>query len=240
VDNLVDLHTHILPGVDDGADSTEESVKMAEALHDMGFRHVFATPHHRLYSWEGLKPAFVRSRLGELEKTLSGRGLKIQLYPGMEYDLDDTLVKRAQDRPGGAGHLLVDIGFWDVPYNLKRQLDEVREIGVEIFLVHPERNGALCRQSKMLRTLIDSGIRFVGNLGSLAGLYGTRIRRDCLGILEADFYWAMASDLHSTEQASWVRKGLAQLGQKAGLSRMQDLLHDNPVQVIENMVEEKP
>jgi protein-tyrosine phosphatase len=240
VDNLVDLHTHILPGLDDGAGNIKESVEMAEALHGMGFRHVFATPHHRLYSWEGLKPESVRSRLVELEKILSGRGLEIQLYPGIEYDLDDTLIERTRDRPGASGHLLVDIGFWDVPYDLQRQLGEVRETGLEIFLVHPERNGALCRQSTMLRTLVDSGVRLVGNLGSLSGLYGSRIRRDCLGILDADFYWAMASDLHSPDQVSWVRKGLAQLGQKSGLSRMRDLLHNNPVQAIENMGEKIP
>jgi protein-tyrosine phosphatase len=239
MDNMVDLHTHILPGLDDGADSIKESVEMAEALHGMGFRHVFATPHHRLHSWEGLEAGSVRSGLVELEKALSGKGLEIQLYPGMEFDLDDTLVKRAQDRPGGAGHLLVDIGFWDVPYDLHRILDEIREIGVEVYLVHPERNGALCRQPLILRTLIDSGIRFVGNLGSLSGFYGNRIRKDCLGVLKADYYWAMASDLHSPGQASWVREGLEQLRQKVGHTRMQNLMHNNPIQITRTMVEGK-
>jgi protein-tyrosine phosphatase len=239
MDNLVDLHTHILPGLDDGPDSMLDSVKMAQALHDMGFRHVFATPHHRLYSWEGIGWESVRSGLSELEKALSGKGLEIQLYPGIEYDLDDTLVQRAQDHPWRGGHLLVDIGFWDVPHNLYELLEGLKVLDVEILLVHPERNGALCRQHMLLKSLMDSGVRFVGNLGSLSGYYGNKIRKDCLRILQEDCYWAMASDLHSPEQASWVRNGLDQLRQKAGSSGMRDLMHNNPLQITKIMMEVK-
>lgn len=240
MDNLVDLHTHILPGLDDGPDSIKESVRMAKALQDMGFAHVFATPHHRYHSWKGIAFESVRSGLHELKEALSRKGLDIQLYPGIEYDLDDALMEKDQDHLGEAGHLLVDIGFWDVPFNLPGHLNVLRALDVEILLVHPERNGALCRQPGMLKSLTDSGIHLVGNLGSLSGFYGNEIRRDSLDILQAGFYWAMASDLHSLEQVFWVRNGLAQLRQEAGLAGMRDLMLNNPTQIIKSMVEEKP
>lgn len=238
MDNLVDLHTHILPGLDDGPESIRESVEMVQALHDMGFRHVFATPHHRLYSWEGLQSKSVMSGLVELEEALSDKELEIRLYPGFEYDLDDTLAQRAQERPVGARHILVDIGFWDVPNNLPELMNELSVLGVKILLVHPERNGVLCRQTGVLKSLTDSGVRLVGNLGSLSGLYGRLVRKDCLSILQAGSYWAMASDLHSLEQVSWIRKGLDHLRRETGIAGLRDLVHNNPMEITENFTEE--
>jgi protein-tyrosine phosphatase len=237
MDDLVDLHTHILPGLDDGPDSIRESAKMVEALQEIGFRHIFATPHHRLYTWEGLRLESISAGIAELEEALSGKGLKISLYPGIEYDLDESLAERAQIRPPGARHILVDIGFWGVPDDLMGLLNKVRELDVEILLVHPERNGDLCRNPELVKSLVRSGIRFTGNLGSLSGLYGREIRKDCCSILQEGFYWAMASDLHSLKQASWVRKGLKELEKTAGQLMTRELLFNNPVRILKAMME---
>jgi protein-tyrosine phosphatase len=236
--DLVDLHTHILPGLDDGPENLEESVEMAQALHDLGFGHIFTTPHHRLNSWEGLESESVSAGINDLENALAERGLDIRFYPGFEYDFDDTLVQRARKRPEGAGHLLVDIGFWDVPNDLPGLLDGLKVLDVDVLLAHPERNGSLCRQPGMIPSLRESGIRFVGNLGSLAGLYGKTVRKDCLNLLRSDYYWAMASDLHSPEQVSWVRKGVKQLRKEKNETGMLDLLHNNPIRIAEDMMEE--
>lgn len=238
MDDLVDLHTHILPGLDDGPDSIKESVKMAEALQEIGFRHIFATPHHRLFTWEGLKPESVHNGIDELEKAVLRRGLKIRLYPGIEYDLDEDLAQRAQDRPGGAKHILVDIGFWGVPHDLMGLLYEVRQLDVDVLLVHPERNGALCQNPDLVKSLVESGICFTGNLGSLSGLYGREVRSDCVNLLQEGFYWAMASDLHSLKQASWVRTGVEELLNKAGPVTTRELLFNNPIKVTKTMMEE--
>ena len=112
--NLVDLHSHILPGLDDGAKSLSESLQMLEALEGFGYKFVFATPHHQLYSWEGIKPQVVERRVSEVATAASQKGLGIKILPGMEFDLDETLPDRAAAIPGGTGHILVDAGFLGV------------------------------------------------------------------------------------------------------------------------------
>ena len=95
MNNLVDLHAHILPGLDDGPDDTAGSLRMLNALEEMGFEYVFATPHHRLYSWEGLDPETVEEGVKSLGRAASENGIRIKLLPGMEYDLDESLAARA-------------------------------------------------------------------------------------------------------------------------------------------------
>lgn len=237
MDGLVDLHTHSLPGVDDGSDNLEESVQMLTGLRDFGFRHIFVTPHHRLDSSNGIHPDVVLSGLGSLRGALSERKKDVRLYPGIEYDLDETLARRILDRPGKAGFVLVDMGFWGVPEDLVGLLGSVRETGVEILLAHPERNGKLCRMPDLLRSLQTSGVRFTGNLGSLSGYYGRQIRRDCRALLKEGKYWAMATDLHSPEQLTWIGRGLDELGKLAGRKGFRELLYDNPIKVARSVLE---
>ena len=235
---LVDLHTHVLPGVDDGADELDESVRMLEGLRELDFAHVFATPHHRLDSWKGISPLTVLSGVRVLEEAVLKNRLDVRLYPGIEYDLDETLAERAADRPCGGRYVLVDIGFWGVPHDLPGLLGQVKELGVEILLAHPERNGALCRQPELIKSLFLSNVLFTGNLGSLSGFYGEQIRKDCLELLRGGFYWAMASDLHSPEQLSWIRSGLAELRENVDPAGVQDLLYHHPILVAQAIVEE--
>ena len=78
--NLVDLHAHLLPGLDDGPQDLQGSLKMLEALEEMGFSHVFATPHHRLYSWEGIEPETVENAVDVIMTYPHFSGRKGQTY----------------------------------------------------------------------------------------------------------------------------------------------------------------
>jgi len=238
MDGLVDLHTHILPGVDDGAHDLGESLRMLEGLRDLDFAHVFATPHHRLHSWEGIAPMTVLSGVQVLREAAQKKKLDVRVYPGVEFDLDEILVERVSDRPGGGKYVLVDIGFWGVPHDLTGLLGQVMESGVEILLAHPERNGELCRQPDLMKSLLLNGVRFTGNLGSLSGLYGDRIRKDCLELLRGGFYWAMASDLHSPKQVSSIKRGLEELRKNVHRDGVRDLLYHHPIMVAQAIGED--
>jgi len=240
MDGFVDLHTHALPGVDDGSDNLEESLRMLTGLREQGFAHIFVTPHHRLDSWKGIEPEIVLSGVRSLRRGLSERNLDIQLYPGVEYDLDESLWERVVDRPGQAGYALVDMGFWDVPENLEGLFGRVQDMGVEILLAHPERNSKLCQRKDLVRSLLRSGIRFTGNIGSLAGYYGKQIRSDCRALVKEGKYWAMATDLHSPEMLTWIRNGFKELENLVGKTGIGELLYDHPINVARSLSEGKP
>ena len=233
--NLVDLHAHILPGLDDGPEDLQGSLKMLEALGEMGFGHVFATPHHRLYSWEGIKPETVENGVRDVAMVAAEKGIGVKLLPGMEFDLDETLPERASAVPGGAGHLLVDVGFRGVPRDLAGLLGKVMDTGAEVLLVHPERNRELCRLRQELSDLIASGVKLLGNIGSFSGMYGHGVQRDARDLLGKGYYWAMASDMHSHEQSPWIRDGIDELVLLTGNSAAEELMVTRPTQMVQNM-----
>ena len=233
--NLVDLHAHILPGLDDGPQDLQGSLKMLEALEEMGFSHVFATPHHRLYSWEGIEPETVENAVRDMTAAAAKLPIGINILPGMEFDLDETLPGRVSTLPGGAGHMLVDVGFLGVPRDLGDLLEEVMNVGAKVFLVHPERNDELCRLRQELSDLITSGVRLLGNIGSFSGMYGRKVQRDARILLQEGYYWAVASDMHSHDQLSWIRKGINELVMLAGKETAEELMATRPMQMVQAM-----
>lgn len=234
--NFIDLHTHILPGLDDGPAEAEESLRILEGLEKMGFTHVFATPHHRLSSWKGLEPGEVEMATEEIRAMGAARGLGVKIHSGMEFDLDETLAERSRIRPGANGPLLVDVGFWGIPRQLVELLSPLQG---EVCLVHPERNGALCRDGKMVEELVAGGIKLIGNLGSLVGLYGERVKDRCCKLVDLGLYWAFASDIHSDDQLDLISEGIHNLGALAGSDAVTRYLSHNPMAVLDNMVASK-
>ena len=233
--NLVDLHAHILPGLDDGPDNLHEALKMLKALEEMGFGTVFATPHHRLYSWDGIAPETVEKGVHDISAAAARSKIGVKLLPGMEFDLDETLPERMSSVPGNGCHLLVDVGFWGVPRDLTKLIAEIMESGKRVILVHPERNKELCRQRLELSTLIDSGVRLLGNIGSFSGFYGNKVKRDAKKLLSEGYYWAFASDIHSFDQAPWIRDGIDVLISLAGRSAVEEMMAARPRQMVQAM-----
>jgi protein-tyrosine phosphatase len=233
--NLVDLHAHILPGLDDGPEDLPGSLKILEALEQLGFGYIFATPHHRLYSWEGVEPETVEKGVRDVSNAAAKKGINVNLFAGMEFDLDETLPERVSTIPGGAGHILVDVGFWGVQENLPEQLGTVMDLGAKVLLVHPERNRELCRRRGVLSNLIASGVQLIGNIGSFSGMYGRKVKKDARDLLKAEYYWAVASDMHSHEQSPWIRNGMSEIIFRAGNISAEELMVNRPMQMVHAM-----
>lgn len=233
--NWVDLHSHILPNLDDGPDDLSESLQVLGGLEELGFGHVFATPHHRLYSWKGIQPARVEEGIMNLQIAARELDIDVVLLPGMEFDFDDALEEGDLPLPGGAGHMLVDIGFWGVPANLVSLMGRVVDTGIKVIMVHPERNRELCRKRGDLTDLVRKGVKLVGNLGSLSGMYGSRVQRDAHGLLKADYFWAMASDVHSGGQLMWIRQGIEEFISRAGRGVVEEMMGNRPMELVQAM-----
>lgn len=230
--NLVDLHSHILPGLDDGPTDLSGSLKMLKELEMLGFYHVFATPHHRLYSWAGIGAETVENYVKHLAVAAEKRGISVKVLPGMEFDFDENILARTSSAPGGARHFLVDVGFWGVPMDLGKIFQKMMEKGANVFLVHPERNKELCVHKQELSDLINSGVRLVGNIGSFSGMYGRKVKRDAKDLLKDGYYWALASDMHSHDQSRWIRDGIETLVSLVGKTDAEDLMSNRPMQIV--------
>lgn len=231
---MVDLHSHILPSLDDGPRDLEESLRILKCLASMGFSRHVATPHFAHSSWTGLSAQQVEDASASLARAARSRGLAAQIFPGVEYDLDESLPDNVARRPGNAGYVLVDLGFQLVPTQTSVILDLLSGRGLDVLVVHPERNSSLKPSEDLGRLLADGKVRLLGNLGSLSGIYGRDARHRAIEYLEGGLYWAMATDIHDAEQGPAIQKGLEELTRRAGAAAGV-LLEENPATLLKTM-----
>jgi protein-tyrosine phosphatase len=170
----VDMHAHILPGIDDGAATMEDSLAMIEGMYDLGYRHLIATPHIYKEFYPNTT-VIIQERLNQVRQALAPKGLDIRLDAAAEYFLDDHFDWLLQQDdilvlPGN--YVLVEMSFVAEHPNLRQTLFEMQMKGYKPILAHPERYPYLCQNLTALENLVDAGCRLQLNLLSLLGHYG--------------------------------------------------------------------
>lgn len=198
LDGMTDWHCHILPGVDDGFKSMEDSLEVLDAYQKAGIREVWLTPH--VMEDVPNTTAGLMQRFEELRAAYSGR---VILRLAAEYMMD-TLFEDRLDRGdllpiGREGrHLLVETSYYNPPARLSAILAGIRSRGYYPILAHPERYTYMDMQNYTL--LSDSGVKFQLNLGSLTGAYGKHVRKKALRLLHNGYYDIIGTDLHHSAQ----------------------------------------
>lgn len=225
---MTDYHCHILPGIDDGSDSLEESLAMAAAFAQAGFQEVFCTPH-RIHGSYDATSGQVRAAVASLQSELDRNKIPLRLYPGREHYLDEYLLDTIASDPlplGDTNLLLVELPSHCDPERVKQVCFRLTSSGYRVLLAHPERSRLFApppsRNSGLMGTLQnlfsprdcqqppDSesllaytrtlGCAFQGNLGSFTGYYGERVRANAAGLARAGVYTHYGSDAHTVAQ----------------------------------------
>lgn len=198
----IDLHSHVIPGVDDGARDLDESRTALEALRGEGIVVVVATPH--VDGSLTQHPDLLADRLDEIDEGWSeltrGCGdLGVALHRGVELKLDVPEVDLSDPRLrlGGSRAVLVEFPFMTVPPRSAPVLSAIRQGGYVPVLAHPERYVGLDAELSVARSWLDAGAVFQVNLGSLLGRYGPDARRHSLELLAEGWVSCLASDFHS-------------------------------------------
>lgn len=202
--DMTDWHSHILPGVDDGFKSLEDSLAVLDMYQEAGISEVWLTPHIMEdipNTTDGL-----RHRFDELRKAYHGR---VILRLAAEYMLD-TLFEDRLDRgdllPIGQDgrHLLVETSYFNPPARLSAILNGIRTRGYFPVLAHPERYVYMDMQD--YEQLSDAGVKFQLNLGSITGMYGKYVQKKALRLLSNGFYDLTGTDLHRSSQLELLLK----------------------------------
>ncbi|HHV44156.1 MAG TPA: hypothetical protein GXX57_05755 [Firmicutes bacterium] len=197
---FIDLHTHVLPGVDDGAKDYTEAVAMLREARVGGIRGLVATPHFR-YKDDWL--SFVASAqevFQQLTKEAQDQGLDLALQLGFEVELDSGLLTISDFSPltiGGRGaYLLLELPSHQVPPCFEEVVFQVMVKGVVPIIAHPERSIALCQRPPLLYRLVEQGVLLQVNSGSLLGVFGEEVQLRTWSLLEARLVHFIASDMH--------------------------------------------
>ncbi len=214
---LVDLHCHIIPGVDDGATHEAESLRMLRIAEEEGIGIVAATPHAHHCSGERIPPKVAR-----LNELATEAGLAVRVVVGQEVRLAADLV--ARHRAGqlatlnGGHYLLLELplsGSW--PTYLRQMIDQLQALGLRPILAHAERYGDIQRDPAPLRELIACGVPIQVNAGSLVGPAERAARPAVERLLREGLVHLIASDAHDDRwQPPRLRAALARAAEIAG------------------------
>lgn len=195
---FAECHCHLLPGVDDGVKTLDESLQLLAAYESAGIKSVWLTPH--IMEDMPNSTADLRSRFEQLRAAYSG---PIELKLASENMLDNIFEERLLEKdflPLGSlnDHLLVETSFFTPPADLDDKLRRVKEAGYFPLLAHPERY--MYMEFSDLENLYSQGIRLQLNLYSLFGMYGPEAEHKAKKMLKKGMYSAVGTDTHRLRQ----------------------------------------
>lgn len=194
---MIDIHCHILPGIDDGAKSLEESVDMARHALQDGITGIIATPHH--VNGKYMNPASgVRDAVALLNGTLQAQDIPLQVYPGQEIRIFSQLsVDRADwmtlnDTP----YVLIEFPFGEIPRYAEETFHELRVLGLIPIIAHPERYQEMMNHPERLQRFISAGALAQVTSHSVTGALGKKIQSAALQMCKQNLIHFVSSDAH--------------------------------------------
>jgi protein-tyrosine phosphatase len=207
---LVDIHSHLLPGIDDGVKSWEEAIEVVRAFQDLGYKKLITTPHVMADHFHNEADEIVRL-CEELNNRLSKEGIEMEVAPSGEYYLDegfDKLVKEKKLLSFGDGYVLVETAFMAVPDSFKASIFNAKIAGYQPILAHPERYTYLYGNFDKCIELFDLEILFQLNLASLAGYYSKDAKKTAERLIKEKMVHFVGSDAHGMRHLDAVRDAM--------------------------------
>jgi protein-tyrosine phosphatase len=195
---VIDLHSHVLPGIDDGPETIEDSLTLARAVAQSGVHTIVATPH---VSWRYPNEADTIARLVvELNARIREQGIPLEVRPGAEIamtraaEIEPAQLSRL--RLGGGPWLLVECPFTPVATGMDALVHDLKRRGHRILLAHPERCPAFHRDRAALESMVRAGALASITAGSLVGRFGGEVRRFALALVHDELVHNVTSDTH--------------------------------------------
>ncbi|KIL35372.1 protein tyrosine phosphatase [Cohnella kolymensis] len=206
---MIDIHTHILPGLDDGADSTQDAVQMARAAWDEGITTIIATPHHANGAY--MNPADkVITQVELLNERLLAEGIPIKVLPGQEIrvhnDLLDAWSRRELLTLASTDYMLIELPGHSIPKSITSLIHELAVVGIQPIIAHPERNIEIINNPNILAELIEAGAWTQVTTHSLLGGFGARVQKTAWSLCKKGLIHLVSSDAHHVSRRGFRLK----------------------------------
>jgi tyrosine-protein phosphatase YwqE len=206
----VDLHSHLLPGIDDGAKDIEQSLALIRRMKEMGFRQLITTPHVMADLYPNT-PEIIQEKLEVVRTALKADKLEMPIYAAAEYLMDEAFEEKIASEqllclPGR--RVLVEMSFISPPPKLETYIFQLQTKSYRPILAHPERYLFYRDDFKKYRELKDRGCAFQLNLLSLIGYYGRPTRDSALRLLKEGMIDYLATDMHHEKHAELIAGAL--------------------------------
>jgi len=228
---MIDLHCHILPGVDDGANSLEDSLAMAEKAVSEGIGHILVTPHHMNGKYLNRKEDVIKAT-ESLQNELNNRGINLTLYPGQEVRINGDLLEDIKNHDvlfvdEEERYVLVEFPTLSIPHYTEALFFQLGQKGITPIIVHPERNQEIIDNPNVLLPYIERGALAQLTASSYVGIFGKEIEEFSSKLIEANLVHILASDAHNINGRGFhMKEAYAKLEKNFG-SEMSDYFSNN-------------
>jgi protein-tyrosine phosphatase len=239
---MIDIHAHILPGVDDGARSWEQSLEMAQMAVNDGIRVMVATPH--LFSGRTIDLGQLNDKetilryVAQLRQKLSEATIPLEIIPGCDFPLGFESLKlldagRVMTINDANRYLLLELPDSSLPPATEETCFHLRSKGITPIITHPERHLILQEMPQKLKRLIDLGclVQMTGN--SLTGWFGRRVKKISRQFVKLGYIHLLATDTHDPKRRPPVlSSAVTELSRLIGEKRARAMVHDLPEKII--------
>ncbi|HEY1194878.1 tyrosine-protein phosphatase [Flavobacterium sp.] len=224
--NYIDIHNHLLPGIDDGARTVEETTALIADMKTLNIHKSIATPHTYSSKWNNTSEIIKAAYETAIEDNANRSFIKKY---ASEYMLDASLMEKIKNERLlciDDHFLLIEFPLFSNPFNLYEMLFELKIRDYKIIIAHPERYLYLHDSIEKYEKLKDFGVYFQLNLLSLTGYYGRNIYKNSLQLLEKNMYDFTGSDIHSNAEINQFETTPLQIRTK---SKLDQLLLNNSI-----------
>ncbi|MBT2686215.1 CpsB/CapC family capsule biosynthesis tyrosine phosphatase [Bacillus sp. ISL-37] len=240
---IVDIHNHILPGLDDGPKNWEETILLAKQAVETGINHVIATPHHKHVHREHFyenDPLNILDQVNKANELLVDHRIPLTIYPGLEIHMYEDILKDLDYKlesflslNDNGKFLLIELPCHYYPSHTEDALKRIQEKGFIPIIAHPERNRVLRGNPEKIYSLVQNRALVQLTAGSITGQHGRRLKNFSLHLLNHDLVHFVASDAHHHIRRKFELVSSYEYINEKFSAELSRYLKDNAVQIIE-------
>ena len=236
---MIDLHCHLLPGIDDGPDSMDESLELAQHAVDNGITHCIVTPHIHPGRWDN-EALTIRSSMDSFKGALKDKGipLLVGMSGEMRAGVEALQMVAAHQVPflgkwGSHYVVLLEMPHSHIPTGMSQMIQWLIQRNIRPLIAHPERNKDILRNVDKIQPLIDLGCLFQVTAGSIAGRFGSTARDRARQLLEKGVVTVLATDAHNIKRRPpTLSEGKEAAAVIVGQEMAARLVVDNPWKIV--------
>ena len=233
---MIDIHSHILPCVDDGPKSLAGSVAIVQKLISQGVTDIIATPHY-VVDTNYVSPKAQNQRvLAVVKRALEKEGVKINIFLGNGIYIDGNILPLLKNRRistlADSEYLLVELPLDDEYQNYKDILRDLMDAGYKIILAHPERYEIVQKDFEVAEELYEMGVLFQCNIASIVGKYGKKAKKNVKKMIKKKMVFTFGSDIHHAGKTDYITLSKKKLLRYYSEKELNNLLVNHPKKII--------
>jgi len=203
-----DMHSHLIPGIDDGADTLEASIELIKGMQEMGYKKLITTPHIQGEFYRNA-PETILPGLERLQRELKKQNVHIEMEAAAEYLIDDKFEEKYKSGnllTFGKKHLLIEFSYFNEHPNWQQYMFDLQIEGYKIILAHPERYSYFFRNFRKYEEIKDRGVLFQINISSLTGYYSAEVKKVAETFVDEGMVDLVGTDMHNQHYLEALQK----------------------------------